>query len=775
MVSLVAIAVTIYAGTLMGTGRILATTERVYEELRLFDLEVRIGPIPDGVLPSPATLVSEVPGVSAATYRLLVTGTVETTGDRVAGALITAVAPSSRPDVSDVRILRGSFLTPGRPLDVVVDATFAEDMGLAVGDAITLRASGRERRVRVAGIAVFPEFLVSSVDDNFSIPVRRTAAAFLISNELVADAAGVATGAYNSIAVKIARGSARERVLAGVRSFVERHDVAVVASNWPEDQYSVRCNRVRIATFRDFLPTATAVLDGLAFLALMMLVVRTTRLYRREIGTLLAVGIPRRTILSQWLIAVGTMVAAGAVAGTAGAFVIAARLTRQYMEVTGFPILLPGSDAVPLAGAFAMSMLLVPLGAIAPLARVLSRPPASLLAQGAEVHGVPWVLRAARWIDAAFDGLPWLRYPERLGVRNVARRPIAFLTSTLCIAGMLVMASSMYVFADGMDESLSLYLSGQRWNYLVEFASPESEADAGKLLTGAGATAWEGLWIADAALRHQGRERSVKLLAGQVSPSLREDRVIVRGRPIERADAPEIVVDLRTARSLAADVGDRLEVVGEGQTLDLRIVGVTSNFSVNQAFVSVPTLTALAGRPLPPQGAVLAGPPDLGLRLSRMTEIARLLPGDVLADASRKNLSVTANFCRLYGDLGVLVGAVLVLVFLGMNIEDRTAEYALLRSHGFTPPELLRSLLVEGAIIGATAIAVSYPLTRLATHVFQLRIMAISDFYPLRMGFGAWVELMAPAFLFMLLGVAPALRKIMKISVVESLRSRITG
>ena len=122
-----------------------------------------------------------------------------------------------------------------------------------------------------------------------------------------------------------------------------------------------------------------------------------------------------------------------------------------------------------------------------------------------------------------------------------------------------------------------------------------------------------------------------------------------------------------------------------------------------------------------------------------------------------------------------IVGAMLVLVFMTMNIEDRTVEYALLRSHGFTTSELLRSILIEVLIIAGCAILISFPCTKLVTFVFQQRFMRISDFYPLRMTFSSWVRLMGPALAFTLLSVAPALRKAARTPAAEALRARIAG
>lgn len=786
VVSLVALAVTIYAGTAMGTSQIQQTTDRVYRDLRLFDLDIHIEPTPLELLPSPGAIISKVDGIASITYRLLLTGTVELSGDRMAGAVISAVAPSRRPDVSDVLILRGSFLAPGHPDEVVIDSTFAKDMGLTIGDQLTLRVSTHEHRVKVIGLGVFSEFLMSSVNDNFSIPVRGTATAMMISSELVSAAlqsfptnqplpADDTTIIYNSIPLKIKPGYPKETVLLGLRGYLEQTGISVVGHMWQEDQYSVHCHKSRMLTYDDFLPFVISVLNSLAFIAMLLLVLRMTKLYQRQIATLLALGVARHVILMQWTVAIGTLVAVGAAVGTAGAFLVAARVTHQYVEGAGFPVLFPEHSWTPLINAWLLSLALVPLGVTLPVVSLLSQYPARLFAQGASMWRVSWVLRLIHRLDAVVTNIADVGYPERLGLRNVARRPLPFFSSTLCIAGMLVMGSSMYVFSDGLEASFENYVSGQKWSYLVEFAKPKTEMEVSQLLKYAGVTSWEGLWVAERTLRFKGHERSYRLVAGPVPSRLREDRAIVFGRSLETESAQEIVVDLRTAQTLGIHVGDMVDVGSGDRTVSLRVVGITSNYSVNQAFVSHETINHVVGQPLLMQGAVLVGPSSLQIRLSRLNVVTRVLPGALLWNASLRNVNTVTSFFRMYGHLCMLVGAVLVLVFMSMTIEDRVAEYALLRSHGFTTSELLRSLMVEVLAIGIFAIAISFPLTKIVTYVFQLRFMETSDFFPLRMNFVSWLGLMGPALLFILASVVPVLRKAVSIQPADALRDRIAG
>ncbi|PSM30515.1 hypothetical protein, partial [Haliangium sp. UPWRP_2] len=74
VVVLVAVAITVYAGTFTGLGHIADTAARLYRDLHLFDLDLRIRPQALDGVPSPDDLRRAVPGVAAASWRLILPG-----------------------------------------------------------------------------------------------------------------------------------------------------------------------------------------------------------------------------------------------------------------------------------------------------------------------------------------------------------------------------------------------------------------------------------------------------------------------------------------------------------------------------------------------------------------------------------------------------------------------------------------------------------------------------------------------------------------------------
>jgi ABC-type antimicrobial peptide transport system permease subunit len=229
------------------------------------------------------------------------------------------------------------------------------------------------------------------------------------------------------------------------------------------------------------------------------------------------------------------------------------------------------------------------------------------------------------------------------------------------------------------------------------------------------------------------------------------------------------------ALALGISPGSEVDVGAAGKTERLRVAGIMNSYTVNQAYVSPRILERLLGRPLLPAGALLSGPPEMALKLSRQPNVIRILPGRLLASAGWANFHVTAVFVKLYGHLGALIALVLISAVIGVNISDRAADYAVLRSLGFSKAALLHSLFVEVLFTALCSLALSYPFTRLSIWVFQQRIMQIAFWVPVDNSFGQFCAYMLPVLAVMMLAVIPAWRRVERIPAAAILRARVAG
>jgi predicted lysophospholipase L1 biosynthesis ABC-type transport system permease subunit len=770
VISLSAVAVCLYAGTAVGLAPIQVTLDQVYADQRMFDLEVRVPPAPLEKLPEAAKLVAQVPGLEAATWRLVVPGAVELSGERAAGAMIVAVSPRERPQVSDVRLVAGEFLAPGKPDEVVVEKTFAEDMGLKVGDTFVLRVRQRSAPARVRGIGIFPEFMVSSVDPSFPIPLRKTLCAVLASQEKVAEVADSALA--NSLAVRFAPGAGAEEVRARLKQALEDSHAPVVGYTWRADQFSVMVNRVRLTGIRDVLPAFILVVDSLAFLTLLVVVRRMAQDWRHDVGTLLAFGYSRGRIVFGWVLGVSSVVAIGALLGSGGAVLVAKWISAEYVRGVGLPMLIERYDYRPLAEAWAACVLFAVPASLAPVLALIHQRPARLLHEEPP-GGIPAVVALVRFLELPLTKALRLGYAGRLGLRNVFRRPLVFATSLVAVSGMMVVAASFYLISEALGRILDDYADSQRWTYMVELNNPASKEELSSLMSEVKAGPWEELGVVEGQIRHGGREWSYLLVAAPVPSSLRQKVPMVEGHALTADGAPELVVNLELAQTAGLHAGDEVEVAVGDATGRLRVAGVMTKSALNEAFIGLHTLEALTGKPVALRAALLQGPSSLGLALTRRPEIARVVPRDALLESGRANNAVLDSGLRLYGHLSAFTALLLILVVFHVNVTDRLSEYAVFRTLGFSTGLILRSLLVELVAFAACVVALSLPATRLCTWYFQRRIEKIYDWVPVDGNLGTWARLMAVPMVLMFLTVLPSVYRATHVRAALMLRTRV--
>lgn len=837
VVVLVAVAITVYAGTFIGLGHIEGTASRLYRDLHLFDLELRITPQAQDGVPTAADLQRRIPGLAAATWRLVVPGSLEQSSRphrpapttaapasppplvdpaRATSAVIWAIDPQQRPSVGDVQLTAGEFLQPGQPDDVILDHTFAREWGISVGDPLTLRVAEHNLAVRVRGIGVWPEHLMSSSLPDYPVPIRGVQAGLIVSQERVAqlrehplvNSLAVTFTAPRQIPVRYGGGDGpREALRRSLVAALQESGVHVTAGLWPEDQFSVHCTRVRILSYRDFLPTLIIVFNGLSFLVLLLLVRRMAQTWRRELGTLLAYGVHRSALILSWGLALLGLVALGGLLGAAGALRVADQVSDQFLFGTGFPLLLPTRSLRPLWHAELLCLGIVWPAVLGPLLPLLWHPPAHLFHDEAHERESGWVLRLFAAVGRPLDRLLWLQTPEKLGFRNALRRPGVFLSATLSISAMLIVAASMFLFAEGLPRGINQFLSSQRWQVLIELAQPLRADELGSIVSQPGVSSWEGISVLEGTVRAATPRgtasptaeagRSYALVAESLTSKLRIPGGLgmVYGRYLSPSNetAPEVVINLRLAQSLSLRVGDELLVsvdTGAPSNMRLRIVGICTNYAINQVFVSRHTLSQLKPGPLrfaaliiAPSQAIDTTPAveptspisrnlDLEARLRALPQVARVVPWQPIASISLQGCDALVGFVRLYGNLGGAVALFLIFTVILVGVSDRRGEYALLRSLGFSELDLLRCVLAEVLLLTLSAAVVCVPATQLATWVFQQRLMQISDFVPIEFGLRACLTVLAPALLLLPLSALPAGRRAARLSPATLLRLR---
>ena len=188
------------------------------------------------------------------------------------------------------------------------------------------------------------------------------------------------------------------------------------------------------------------------------------------------------------------------------------------------------------------------------------------------------------------------------------------------------------------------------------------------------------------------------------------------------ASGPEqVVIDASTADKENFHVGDTVKVAGEGPVRSYELTGIVKFGDVNSlggatiALFDVETARSVLGKT--GYDAVAVAAKD-GVGEQRLLDaIAVTLPdsaevktGAEQAKADGEGVGEFVSFIRYFllafGGIALFVGAFVIFNTLSITVAQRTKELATLRTLGASRRQVLRSVVLEGTVLGLVASAI---------------------------------------------------------------------
>lgn len=618
----------------------------------------------------------------------------ETVRAPVMGRLV-SLPRSGDPVLNGVVLRSGRLPDPLRPFEVVVGEPFAEAHGLGPGDRFAALLNGRRQMLEVAGVGLSPEF-VYAIGPGALMPDATHYGIIWIGRDALAAAYGL-DGAFNDVSLALRPGHPVSAVLPALDELLASY--GGIGAYGREDQPSHWFLSNEIEQLRTLATILPAIFLGVAAFLTNMVLARLVFIERSEIGLLKAFGYSRGSVIGHYAKLVLVLSCIGLLIGWATGFWLGHWMTGVYGQLFRFPELIfaPHPDVYLLSALVSVGTSLIGVLGAARYAGGL--PPAEAMRPPA-----PPVFRHSRWVPAGL--VVWLDQPTRIIFRQVLRKPMRSLFTSLGLAASVALLVISLQWMDALDYMLEqFFVDQQRQDATIGFVEAKPLRvvhDAGRL---PGVLAVEPVRVVAARFEGGHRSRREALIGMPADAGL----TVLRDRDDRRVRVPEagILMSDMLADVLGVGVGDqvRIQVLeGRRRMLELPVAAVFRTSIGMSAYMNLDELNRVLGEAHTTSMLQLAVDPDhmepLLAQLKQLGAIGSVTLKSAATDMFDQTIGETM-LVMVFFYLAFACTMAFGMVYNNMRIalSERGRELATLRVLGFTPAEVSYMLFGEAALL----------------------------------------------------------------------------
>lgn len=678
---------------------LVTTRDRFYRDYRFAEAFADLKRAPEPV----AERLRELPGVDRLETRVAAGARLEIPGfaDPVTGLLL-SLPDRGEAELNRLHLKRGRIVEPYSEDEAILSDTLAEGHGIEPGDTLSVIVNGRRKTLTVVGIAVSPEYVYQIAPGALFPDFKRYGVLWMRRSALAA--AYDMEGAFNNVALTLARGADLREVIARVDAVLARYGGTGAYAR--RDQFS---NRFLSEELNQLQTTATifpAIFLGVAAFLLNVVLSRLIALQREQIAVLKAFGYTNGAIGWHFVKLVMLIVVLGVAAGAALGAWFGHGLANIYTETSfRFPWLDYRLDARVVVFALAVAGVAAIAGTLFAVFKAARLTPA----EGMRSE-TPTVYHATVVERIGLAAL--LSSPSRMIARHIERHPAKSLLTVLgvaCACGLMMVGNYQ---SDAIHYMVDVHFrQAAREDLALTFTEPTSGKALHELAALPGVDHVEGFRDVPAILRFRNYSyRSAVygiLPQGQLHRSL--DRAL---KPVKVPAGGVVLTDYLADEILHVKPGDRITVEvleGRRQVLDVPVLGITKQYFGVSAYMQKDSLNALLREGDVVSGAYLAlkpGTEDAVYAL--LHERPRVLGMVANASAVRSFYATLGEFILFYNTVATLLAAAIgfgvVYNSARVALSERGRELASLRVLGLTRGEIAYILLGELAVLTLAAI-----------------------------------------------------------------------
>ncbi len=724
-----AIALVIAAGVgmfVMSKGMLLSleqTRSAYYERYHFADLYAPVRRAPQALL----ARVRELPGVRRAETRVHASALMDVPGmDAPVSAQLLSLPVHDGPAINDILLRLGRMPDPARPNEILLLESFAQAHGLSPGDSLHAVLRGKRRHLKIAGIALSPEFVYAMAPGEIVPDPQRFGVGWMNRDALAA--ALDLDGAFNELLILSARGARSAPIIQALDQMLAPYGGSGAYGR--ERQMSDRflANEIQQLGVMGYLLPPIFLLVA-AFL-LNVVTARLIETEREQIGLLKAFGYSHAQVATHYLKLSGLITLLGLLIGSLIGHKLGQGLALLYMDYFKFPFLLFDAPLSVYLGAAGISVLAAVAGSMRSTLAVLRLQPAVAMLPATP----PDYSRTSRH-PGRFTGPP-IDQPSRMMLRHLRRWP---LRAALTVTG-IAMAMGLQIGAsfslDAMDHMIDVSFNlADRQDASLSFVDARHASALQEIRRSPGVLYAEPFRAIPAVLSNGTRRRHEALIG--LAPGAELSRLVDSElRPVALPESGLVLSD-KLAELLQVRVGQTLHLqITEGRNVqrDVPVSAIVTTYLGTSASMSLAALNRLLSEDGQISGAHLlideAQAAPLFRHLKEMPGVAGIRQQDAAQrafyDTLDESLGTFTFFNTLFATL-IVVGV--VYNSARVSLSERGRELASLRVLGLTRAEVSWILLGELGLLTLLALplgaALGYLLAAFMVHSFDTDLFRI--------------------------------------------------